>query len=265
VSALPTKTQRISAFVICCNEERNIRRCLQSVTWCDEIVIIDSGSTDRTLEICREFTDRILHQPWRGFVRQKRFGLECCTGDWVLNLDADEEVSEELREEMLQVVNDPSNTNTGFELLRVVFYLGKWWRKGGWYPEFRLRLLKRSSASWGGVDPHERALVQGETRRLGGELRHYTYNSIFEQIRSLNSHSQAAAESLFSQGERVSLPEILARSCGRFFKFYLLKKGFLEGTPGFFVGIIEAFYVFLKYIKLWELHRSSSTAEHLSQ
>ena len=253
--------QGISAFVICYNEEQKIARCLQSLQWCDEILVIDSGSTDRTVEIAQHLGARVIHNPWSGFLAQKQFGLAQCQSAWVLNIDADEEVSRELAAEIRATISDPANRTDGFELLRVVFYLGKWWRKGGWYPEFRLRVLRRAVARWGGEDPHEHAIVDGPIRRLRGELRHYTYDSISDQMRSLNNHSSVAAQSLHCRGAQSSAIKILARPLGRFIKFYLIKKGFLEGLPGLFVALMEAFYVFLKYFKLWELNRPSNHAQ----
>ena len=248
---------RISAFIVCCNEERKIRRCLESIAWCDEIVVVDSGSTDQTLSICREYTDRIFQRPWPGFVEQKRYALEQCRSEWALNIDADEEVSPELRTDIEGILanDDPSNVNAfnGYELSRVVFFLGRWWRKGGWYPEFRLRLCRRTRTDWGGEDPHERALVEGAIGRLKGELRHYTYANLADQVRSLNSLSTAAAATLHRHGRRSSLLVILSRPIGRFFKFYVLKRGFREGVAGVLVAIFESAYVFLKYAKLWEL------------
>ncbi len=250
-------TPRISAFVICRNEEQKIARCIESLRWCDEVLVIDSGSTDRTVEIAQTLGAKVIFNEWPGFLAQKRFGLAQCQSDWVLNVDSDEEVSPELAAEIRSVITSPRTTESGFELLRVVFYLGKWWRKGGWYPEYRLRVLRRSVASWGGEDPHEHAIVDGPTRRLQGELRHYTYDSIADQIRSLNNHSTVAAQSLHRRGVQSSAIKILTRPLGRFVKFYLLKRGFLEGLPGLFVALMEAFYVFLKYFKLWELNRAS--------
>lgn len=249
---------RISAFIICCNEERNIERCLESVQWCDEIVVVDSGSSDGTLEIVSRFTNAIFHRQWTGFVDQKRFALGKCSHEWVLNIDADEVVSPELKSEILQVLSldvpEVSPIN-GYQLSRVVFYMGRWWRRGGWYPEYRLRLCRKSATTWGGNDPHEKASVTGRTKRLSGELRHYTYTDLSSQILALNRFSAAAAKTLHAKGERYSLFKLLLRPLSRFFKFYILKGGFREGLAGLIVAMAEAFYVFLKYAKLWEIER----------
>jgi glycosyltransferase involved in cell wall biosynthesis len=237
------------------NEARNIRRCLESISWCTEIIVIDSGSTDDTLSICKELGARVINRPWPGYVEQKRFGLLQSTGDWVLNLDADEEVSPELKDEILTQLAADDQTVNGFELSRVVFYLNRWWRKGGWYPEYRLRLCRRSKTTWGGADPHEKAIVDGNTKRLKGELWHYTYRTMTDHIQRLNQHSTSAARTMFNNKKRFSLISVFFNPIGRFFKFYIFKKGYLEGGPGLVVALFEAFYVLLKYLKLWELER----------
>ena len=241
------------------NEEQNIRRCLESIKWCDEIVVVDSGSTDETLSICREYTDRIFERNWPGFVEQKRFALTQCVHEWVLNVDADEEVSPELRDELIEVLSADMKQQveqSGYYLLRVVFYLNRWWRKGGWFPEYRLRFFRRKATSWGGEDPHEKALVTGKIAKLNTELRHYTYADMSQHARSLNLLSSVAAASMHSRGEDSTLLQMLLNPVYRFIKFYIIKKGFLEGLPGFIVALLEAYYVFLKYAKLWEMERT---------
>ena len=217
--------------------------------------MIDSGSTDATLEIAKEFTQKIIIRPWPGFVEQKRFGLERCSSDWVLNLDADEEVSSELCAEIQALLKQDAlralNEN-GFELQRTVFFLGKWWRKGGWYPEYRLRMCRRSVTSWGGIDPHEKAIVSGTTTKLKGELHHYTYSSITDQVRRINTLSSNAAFTMLANNRSASILEIIFRPLIRVFKFYIIKRGYREGFAGFLVAWLEGLQVFLKYVKAWE-------------
>jgi len=240
------------------NEEHQIERCLKSVSWCDEIVVIDSGSTDGTLAICKKYGARIFERPWPGYVAQKRFGLEQCQMEWVLNLDADEEVSPELAKNIQQMLADDSGLFDGYLVSRVVYFLNKWWRKGCWYPEYRLRICRRSHTTWGGRDPHEKAVVKGSTTRLSGELFHYTYADISHQIRTLNSYSSQTATSMAQDGENFTIFRMIVNPSARFFKCFILKKGFLEGFPGLIVSILEAYYVFLKYIKLWEIEKISN-------
>jgi glycosyltransferase involved in cell wall biosynthesis len=255
-----TERATISAFIVCCNEERQIRRCLESVAWCDEIVIVDSGSQDKTLEICREFTNKILHRAWTGYVEQKRFALENCAMTWVLNIDADEEVSPSLKDEILALLAQDHSTEptrqglpeNGFQINRVVYFLDRWWRKGGWYPEFRLRLCRRSKTTWSGVDPHEKAVVDGRVRRLKGELFHYSFTDLTDFMRRMNTLASNAADTMLSAKRTPSIVDIALRPWTRFFKFYFLKKGYREGIAGFIVAVIEAVSVFLKYSKVWE-------------
>ncbi len=259
-----TQAQRstISAFIVCCNEERQIRRCLESVRFCDEIVVVDSGSTDRTLQICAEFTPKIIHKDWQGYVLQKRFALSQCSSDWVLNIDADEEVSEELQGEILSLLQQDrlgSLKTNGFLLNRVVFFLDRWWRKGGWYPEYRLRLCRRAVTTWGGEDPHEKATVTGDVRRCKGELHHYSFTDLADYVRRMNTLSSNATVSLMRRGASASAFVIISRSLARFCKFYVAKRGFREGMAGLIVAAIEAYSVLLKYSKLWEAKQRHDT------
>ena len=247
---------KISTFIVCMNEEEQIERALKSVSWCDEIIVVDSGSTDNTLELAKKYTDKVIHNDWQGFVEQKRFALGHCSHEWILNIDADEEVSEELKNEIQELLKSNPSAN-GYEINRVVNFMGKWWRKGGWYPEYRLRLCKKSETTWGGENPHEKALVSGKIKKLKGELFHYTYNNFHDQINTLNKHSSDSAVAMAKRGKKASLIKIFGNPILRFVKFYFFKKGFLEGFTGFIVSILEAYYVYLKYIKLWEINKSS--------
>jgi glycosyltransferase involved in cell wall biosynthesis len=246
------------------NEADNIRRCLESISWCSEVIVIDSGSTDNTLDICREYGATVVHRDWTGYVEQKAFGLEKCSYEWVLNIDADEEVSDELRQEIIHIISSSDQSIArqniaGYELSRVVFYLGKWWRKGGWYPEYRLRLCRRIKTTWAGADPHERAVVDGPIKRLKGELHHYTYTSIADHILRLNQHSSSAAKTMHKNGKKTSFLLMILNPFGRFVKFYIIKKGYLEGLTGLMVALFESFYVLLKYLKLWEIEQNGKS------
>jgi len=254
----------ITCCIICFNEEANIRRCLESVQWCDEIVIVDSFSTDQTVNICREYTQRIIQRSWPGYVEQKRFALSQATYDWVLNVDADEEVSPELRHEILAVLQRNHPDVDGYYIPRLVYYLGRWWWRG-WYPGHRLRLFRKAKVRWGGVDPHEKVLLHGQADRLHGDLYHYTYDDIHDHLRALNGLTEIASRELALRGKRARLSDLLLRPFWRFVRFYVLNGGFREGVPGFFVAVTTAFYVFLKYAKLWERttdHYSHAKAEH---
>lgn len=248
----------ISAFIVCCNEELQIRRCLESLTWCDEIIVVDSGSNDRTLEICREFKTKVSFRAWTGYVDQKRHALSLCSGEWILNIDADEEVSPELALELQEIARRDRTgavKQNGFYLNRIVFFLNRWWRKGGWYPEYRLRFCRRSATSWGGGEPHEKASVVGRTARCRGEIFHYSFKDLSDYVARLNTLASNSAQAMHQGGKSASVLDILFRPLARFIKFYLLKLGFREGMAGLVVALIESYGAMTKYAKLWEKNR----------
>lgn len=242
--------ERLSCTIICYDEEDGIRAALESVKWCDEIVVVDSFSTDRTVDICREYTDRIYQRPWPGFVEQKAFALEQTRYPWVLNLDADERVSPELRREIEDVLRRPDAD--GYFVPRLVYYLGRWWRRGGWYPDYRLRLFRRDKVVWGGIDPHEKVILHGQSRRLHGPLLHYTYRDVADHLATINGFSGVAARELLLRGREPAWSDLVLRPLWRFFRFYVLHQGFTQGLAGLFVAQSAAFYVFARYAKLWE-------------
>lgn len=266
-NVLSEEREKISAFVICYNEESEIEDCLSTLDFCDEVVVIDSFSTDRTVELCEATGARVIQRDWPGYRAQKAFGLSATEHGWVLNIDADERVSPELRADILKVLqrkwlirngelNAQSDEPDGYEVNRVVFYLGRWWRKGGWYPEYRVRFFRKEKVEWGGTDPHEKPIVDGPISRLSGELQHYTYRSLDEQIRRLHAHATIAAQEEAKRNREVGLRHLLLNPLVRMFKFYVSKRGYREGTAGIIVAIMEGFYTFVKYAKLWEISHS---------
>jgi len=251
--------ERLSCTIICYDEEEGIRAALESVKWCDEIVVVDSFSRDRTVAICREYTDRIYQRPWPGFVEQKAFALEQTRFPWVLNLDADERVSPELRREIEDVLRAP--VADGYYVPRLVYYLGRWWRRGGWYPDYRLRLFRRDHVVWGGVDPHEKVILQGRSARLDGPLLHYTYRDISAHVATINAFTGVAARELLLRGRTTGVGDLVLRPLWRFVRFFGLRLGFTQGLAGLFVAQSAAFYVFSKYAKLWEATRAPRAAD----
>ena len=242
----------ISAIVVCFNEEENIRKCLESLRWCNEIVVVDSFSTDGTVEICRQYTDRVIQRPWAGYRDQKAFAHSQATRDWVILVDADERVPAELRDEIQDALLRFGSRYAAFLIPRLVYYLGRWWRRGGWYPDYDVRLFRRNLATWGGSDPHERILIAGKVRRLKHPLHHFSYRDIGDHLRRINHFTDVSSGELRGQGKRWCWMDNLCRPAFRFFRSYVWKRGFLEGFQGFFVVATAAVYVFLKYAKLRE-------------
>lgn len=243
----------ISAIVVCFNEEENIGACLESLKWCDEIVVVDSFSTDRTVEICRRYTDRVIQRLWAGYREQKAFAHSQATKEWVLLVDADERVSAGLKEEIPAALDHRGGDCAAFAVPRLVYYLGRWWWRGGWYPDYDIRLFQRDRATWGGLNPHERIVVEGRVRRLQQPLYHFSYRNIDDHLKRINDFTSISAKELLLQGKRWLWFDNLLRPPFRFFRSYILKRGLLEGFPGFFVAVTAAIYVFLKYAKLREL------------
>lgn len=249
---------KVSAFIVAHNEEQKLPDCLRSLRFCDEVIVVDSHSTDRTVEIAEQAGARVLIRKWNGYIEQKAFGLAQASHEWVLNIDADERICPELQRDIEAVLErdaagaEPASV-AGYEMNRVVYHLGRWWRRGGWYPEWRLRLFRKSKVRWGGVEPHERPVPSGEVRRLAGELLHLTYDSLPHQFDRLQNLSTLSAKEEFARGKRARVSSLVFNPFLRFFKFYVLKRGFREGAAGLIVAVSEGWYTFMKYAKLWEL------------
>ena len=243
----------VSAIVVCFNEEDRLEDCLKSVFWCDEIVVVDSFSTDGTPEIARRYATRFEQREWAGYRDQKAYAHSLATQKWVLLIDSDERVTENLHKEMLQAMAADQGEFAAYAIPRLVYYLGRWWRRGGWYPDYDVRLFRRDRATWGGLDPHEKIIVDGKVRRLQHPLHHYSYRSIDDHINRINRFTTISSAELSKAGGRWRLSDALLRPAVRFFRSYILKRGFMEGFAGFYVALTAAVYVFLKYAKLWEL------------
>jgi glycosyltransferase involved in cell wall biosynthesis len=247
--------EKISATIICLNEERNIRRCLESLNFADEIVVVDSGSTDRTVEICQQYTDRVLYHSWPGHVQQKNYALEQARYEWVLSVDADEVVSPQLKESILSALQEDRGKYDGYRVNRHVFYLGRWINHC-WYPEYKIRLFKKSRARWTGKNPHDTITLNGKYRDLHGDLEHYTYRNISHHLRTIDSFSSIGAQEKFDEGKSASLCDLIFNPLFRFLKLYVVKRGFLDGVPGFIIAVLGSYYCFLKYAKLWEMRNA---------
>ena len=242
--------ERISTIVICFNEERNIRRCLESVaSFSDEIVVVDSGSTDGTVEIARPLASRVITREWMGYGRQKQFALEQSTCPWVFSIDADEEVSEGLAGEIRAL----DFSREGYEMPRKAWYLNRWVEHSGWYPGYILRLFRRDAGAITDEIVHEYVSVSGRVGRLKNDLYHYSYRDVAHHVDKMNDFTTLAARQMFEQGRRAGLINVGFFPFFEFLKVFILKKGFLDGLAGLTISSLHAYYVFLKYAKLYEL------------
>ncbi|MDA0989504.1 MAG: glycosyltransferase family 2 protein [Verrucomicrobia bacterium] len=248
--------ERISACITAGNEEANIRRCLESIKWADEIVVVDSFSTDRTVEISKAYTDRVYQHKWRGYIGQKNLIKDMATGPWILFVDADEEVSEELRLEIQsEFASGACQDYAGYEFPRIVKYLGRWIRHGDWYPDIKLRLFRKDKGTCGGREPHDRTFVNGPVKRLRHHMHHFTYRNIQDQLATVNNFSSITARTKYAEGKRFGWLDLMFRPLVRFVRGYFLRRGFLDGLPGLIISVTTAYGVFIKYAKLWEIDR----------
>jgi glycosyltransferase involved in cell wall biosynthesis len=245
----------LSVAIVCQDEEDRIGAALASVAFADEIVVVDSGSRDRTLEIVKGYTDRVYAREWKGWKDQKSWAAAQCRHEWVLTLDADEVVSPELRAAIAAVLGRETIGENGFQVPRRTFYQGRWIRHCGWYPDHKLRLYRKEAAGFGGDDPHEVISVPAPVGTLTGDLLHYTYRDLRHQAQQLLRYALVNAEARYARGERFHLSGLIFGPLFAAFKSYLLQRGFQDGLPGLVISVMNGFYTFLKYARLWELSR----------
>jgi glycosyltransferase involved in cell wall biosynthesis len=246
----------LTVTIITRNESANIAAALESVSWADEIVLVDAESTDDTVAIARRFTARVIVREWPGYVAQKNFAAEQACHDWILSLDADERVSPALANEMRSVLH-VAPREAGFRLPRASFYLGRWLRSTDWYPDFQLRLYDRRRARWDGRYVHESVKADGPVRTLRGELLHYPYRDIAHHVQTIDRYTTLVAEQAAERGKRASVVDVLVRPPLAFLRNYLLRLGVRDGQAGLVVSLLNSYYVFLKFAKLWERQRRS--------
>ena len=245
---------KISASIIVYNEEENIVELCESIKWCDEIVIVDSSSGDKTIELARRYTDKIFQREFKGYKDKHEFADAKTTGDWIFWIDADERVTPELKDsiEHLKTLNEQTLPD-GFWIARKTRFLGRWIKFSGWYPDYQMRLYRKKESFWDGVSPHETARVKGKTEKLKGEF-YITQKSVSEHRRGMDSDTTLAAEYLAANGKTIGGFGIFFNSLSAFFRTYIFKQGFRDGIPGLIIAISTAYSVFLKYAKVWEKH-----------
>lgn len=240
---------KLSIIIITKNEQSLIRECLESISWADEIIIVDSGSTDNTLTICREYTSHILsNEDWQGFGYQKNLALQQATGDWVFSIDADERVTPELKQQIQQAIK--SDSHIAYEMPRLAFFLGKEMRHGGWWPDYVLRLFLRKKAQFSPDIVHERVIVEGTVARLSSPLLHYSYTSLEQVLEKNDQYSTAAAIKAHAQGKQSSLGKALAKAGWTFLRAYIIRAGFLDGKEGFIAALSKAEETYYRQLKL---------------
>jgi glycosyltransferase involved in cell wall biosynthesis len=248
----------VSAIIITKNAQRTLDRCCASLAGLvDEIVVVDCGSVDATVDIARKHTPHVFHQDWLGYARQKRVAIDKTRNDWVLWIDADEEVSPGLREELSR---RPLDGADGFFIPRLVRYLGGWVRHCGWYPAPVLRLFKKSRGRFSDAIIHESVRLDGTAGSFDNPLYHYPYRNIDQHLEKMREFTDLGAQSLCARGRRVSPLHALAHAMGRFLRMYFFKAGFLDGPRGLVICVLGAYSAFLKYAKAWEMQRRADTA-----
>jgi glycosyltransferase involved in cell wall biosynthesis len=239
---------KISATIITCNEERRIARTIESLRCCDEIVVVDSGSTDRTVEIAQQLGARVIESAWPGYAKQKNLASAQAANDWILSLDADEALSEALEAEIWQLRKKGPEFDA-YTMPRLAQYLGRWILHSGWHPDRKVRLYDRRQASWVGEFVHESVEVRGSVGHLKSNILHYTCESVSEHVRTLDGYTTLAAQEIVSRKQPVAWHNLLLEPVWTFVRTYVFQRGFLDGQEGLMIAYMAAMYTFLKYAK----------------
>jgi glycosyltransferase involved in cell wall biosynthesis len=250
----------LSVVIITYNEEKNIGRCLESIRGItDEIVVVDSFSTDATAEICKPYQVNFLQHPFVGYIEQKNFALAQASHNYVLSLDADEMLSDALRASIL-ALKEKDFLFDAYSMNRCSSFCGKWIRHGNWYPDKKIRLINKQKGQWGGINPHDKIEmnVGTKTQHLKGDILHYSYYSLEEVITQNNKFTTIQAQAMLQQGKKASLFKLMVNPLVAFINGYIFKLGFLDGADGLFIASSVAYQTMVKYAKLLHLQRSKS-------
>lgn len=250
---------KLSVVIITFNEEKNIERCINSVkAVADEILVVDSFSKDKTKEICEKHAVRFIEHAFEGHIEQKNWAKEQAEYDWVLSLDADEALDEQLTRSILQVKENP--TVDGYTMNRLTNYCGKWIHHCGWYPDTKLRLWKKNKGTWGGDNPHDKFELTDSSAsivHLKGDILHYSYYTLADHYKQVEYFTSILAKAQFKRGKKAPFLVLMLSPLVKFVKDYFIKLGILDGKAGFTISRISAYATFLKYKKLRELYRNS--------
>jgi glycosyltransferase involved in cell wall biosynthesis len=247
---------KLTATVITLNEAAHIDACLASLAFADDLIVVDSGSTDGTPDLARKRGARVISHAWSGYSAQKNFAATEAQHDWILSVDADERVTPALATEIQQLLStEPAAA--GYRCPRVTWHLGQWIRVTDWYPDHQLRLYDRRRARWAPRRVHESVTADGPVGLLTQDLQHYSYRDISHHVATMNRYTTLAAEDMHAAGRRAGFVELALHPPAAFFRNYILRRGFTAGTAGFVISAMNASYVFLKFAKLWELEDNS--------
>lgn len=240
----------VSVTIITRDEGANIDACLASVAWADEVLVVDCGSTDRTVEIARGRGARVIVKDWPGYGAQKNFAAAEAANDWILSVDADERVTPELEGE-IRATLAANPAGAGFRVPRVTWHLGRWIRTTDWYPDYQLRLYDRRRARWKERRVHESVTADGPVGQLKHDLQHYAYRDITHHHETMDRYTTLAAEDMYASGRRAGFVDLALHPPAAFLRNYVLRRGFTDGMPGLIISAMNAHYVFLKFAKLW--------------
>jgi glycosyltransferase involved in cell wall biosynthesis len=246
---------KLSVTIITLNEADHIAAAIDSASWADEIIVVDSGSTDATVAIARSKGVRVEHRGWTGWIDQKNFAASLATHDWILSLDADERITAILASEIQSLLASEPPLH-GYRAPRVAFHLGRWIRTTDFYPDYQTRLYDRRAARWHGRYVHESVAVDGSVGRLVGEIEHYSFRDLRDQVERLNTYTTLAARQMHESGRRASPLHLLVHPPAAFLRNYVLRRGFQDGAVGLTISLVNAYSVFLKFAKLWELQHA---------
>jgi len=250
---------KLSVTIITKDEAKNIGAAIESVRWADEVIVVDCGSTDGTVEIARAHGARVEHRAWTGWVDQKTFAHHLAANDWIFSLDGDERCTPELAAEIKALLaTEPPRR--GYRMPRVGFLLGRWVRTTDHYPDWQLRLYDRREGRWEGEYVHESVKLNSPMGYLKHELHHFSYEDLADQVARLNFYSTLAAQKMYAEGRRTSLLEIAFHPPAAFIRNYVLRRGFMDGAAGYLLSAVSAYGVFIKFAKLWEISRPVGTA-----
>ena len=241
---------KISACIISYNEEQKIEDCLKSLQGIvDEIIVVDSISTDGTIEIAKKYTDKIYEQKFLGHIEQKNLAVEKASNDWILSLDCDERLTDELRDSISKVKNTLEDADA-YKVARRTFYVYRWLNHC-WYPDYKIRLFNRNTAHWAGTNPHDHVEVEGQhIVTLKGDLEHFSFDSISEHIRTMDSFTEIGADEIIRKNKKVSILSPWTHGLWTFVRLYIFKRGFMDGYAGLVVGILSGMHAFVKYNKV---------------